>query len=99
MGRIPELAFGLSTVLTLFETFFINISSNAFKITTASYFHPKRTGDSIREESLNFQPSILKSSATYDTMLVVSIISTMLWCGGYVVTVIYLFHLIGTESG
>ena len=37
---VPEMAYACSCVLTMFETFFINICSNAFRLASAVYAHP-----------------------------------------------------------
>ncbi len=86
----PDAGLGASMLLSLFETFFVFISSNALATGYATFEHPD--GD----KSLVFQPSILVGDTAAATIRNICIGSTLLWCLGYFLFMLFLFFIVGT---
>ena len=76
---------GISVVIICFETFFVVITQNAVNLAFASYDHPRPSLQNPEDnmKSLSYFPSILSESTEAQNMVWVSIVFTLIWCGGY----------------
>ena len=85
----PQLVAGCSLLIALFETFFLSISNNAANITFSIYQHPAPNDEVYSSRRF---PSVTIGSSTYGVMALVSVMSILVWCFGYIALLLYLFY-------
>lgn len=79
--------YGLSFLLSLFETLFLMIASNAFNA-LITYNHPAPNDHIV---SIKRYPSIRSVDSEMDAMRIIAWVCVIVWCLGYLVVCVFLF--------